>query len=204
MQIMVMTEGFLVTVATLCYYPVKLGLVAMVLYVVLLAGNLLREYLNRRQGEHPLIETFRHKLGHVIQDTQQKYLDLELEKLIQQTEHLANTNIERLRFIVRAAPGIGLMGTLIPMGIALAALAQGNMPEMAGMMVNAFNSAIVGLGTGVIAFALALIKESWINNDKNEIRYLAELASIDHTSICSQTPLNSNPLNEAHAIEGSL
>jgi len=61
MQVMDMTEGFLVTVATLCYYPVKLGLVGMVLYVVILAGNLLREYLNRRQGERPLIENFRHK-----------------------------------------------------------------------------------------------------------------------------------------------
>lgn len=204
MQVMDMTEGFLVTVATLCYYPVKLGLVGMVLYVVILAGNLLREYLNRRQGERPLIDNFRHKLVHVIQDTQHKYLDLELEKLIQKTEQLANTNNERLRFIVRAAPGIGLMGTLIPMGIALAALAQGNMPEMAGMMVNAFNSAIVGLGTGVVAFALALVKESWVNNDKNEIRYLAELTSIDHALMDSKTTTNLNPLNETHVIEGSL
>jgi len=105
---------------------------------------------------------------------------------------------------VRAAPGIGLMGTLIPMGIALAALAQGNMPEMAGMMVNAFNSAIVGLGTGVVAFALALVKESWINNDKNEIRYLAERTSIDHALMDSKTTTNLNPLNETHVTEGSL
>ncbi|MGL4612995.1 MAG: MotA/TolQ/ExbB proton channel family protein [Shewanella sp.] len=188
MKIMAITESFLVNVVHLCYYPVKIGLVIMVLYVVFIAGQLLRESIQRKHNEAAMITTFKNQLTPLIKQTPPHYLDLELAELLQQNERMAYRHIERLRFIVRAAPGIGLMGTLIPMGMALASLAQGDMPEMAGMMVNAFNSAIVGLGTGVVAFALALVKDSWIQQDSAEVRYLAERASLDlNTHECHQS-----------------
>ncbi len=67
------------------------------------------------------------------------------------------------------------MGTLIPMGMALASLAQGNMPEMAGRMVTAFTTAVVGLGCSVVAYLISLVKERWVREDLREMEFLSEL-----------------------------
>ena len=42
------------------------------------------------------------------------------------------------------------MGTLIPMGVSLASLAEGNIPKMAGSMVTAFTATVAGLACGVV------------------------------------------------------
>jgi len=72
-------------------------------------------------------------------------------------------------------PALGLMGTLIPMGISLAALAEGNIPKMAGSMVTAFTATVAGLGAGVLAYLLALSRERWVRADVREMAHAAEL-----------------------------
>lgn len=37
--------------------------------------------------------------------------------------------LDRIRFVIKVGPALGLMGTLIPMGISLAALAEGNIQK---------------------------------------------------------------------------
>ena len=66
-------------------------------------------------------------------------------------------------------PALGLMGTLIPMGIALAGLAQGNLPRMAENMTAAFTATIVGLAASVVAYVLALVREHWLRADMLDI-----------------------------------
>jgi biopolymer transport protein ExbB/TolQ len=85
-------------------------------------------------------------------------------------------SVDKIKFAVRAGPALGLMGTLIPMGIALASLAQGSVPQMAEEMVTAFTATVVGLGCGVVAYRFSLIKEHWANSDLREMEYLAEAA----------------------------
>ncbi len=179
MNIMQMAEGFLYVVSAVLYYPVILGLVALVFYVLILIGGLVREHLDRKRGLRPAIDNYRKDLSQLIATTGQQHLDLEIESLLQESERKINKPVERARFVVRAGPGIGLMGTLIPMGVALAALAHGSMPSMAQHMVHAFNAAVVGLGSGVVAFAIALVREQWIRSDIIEMRYLTERAAID-------------------------
>lgn len=181
MNIMQTAEGFLYVVSAVLYYPVTLGLVALVFYVLLLIGSLAREYLDRQRGQRPALDRYRRDLARVIGDTRKEHLDLEIESLLQESERRIGKPVERARFIVRAGPGIGLMGTLIPMGVALAALAQGSMPSMAQHMVHAFNAAVVGLGAGVVAFAIALVREQWIKADVIEMRYITERAATDGT-----------------------
>ena len=52
------------------------------------------------------------------------------------------------RLLVKVGPSLGLLGTLIPMGTALASLATGNLDAMAGQMVVAFTTTIIGLACG--------------------------------------------------------
>lgn len=179
MNIMQMAEGFLYVVSAVLYYPVILGLVALVFYVLILIGGLVREHLDRKRGMRPAIDSYRKDLGHLMSTTRKQHLDLEIESLLQESERKISKPVERARFVVRAGPGIGLMGTLIPMGVALAALAHGSMPSMAQHMVHAFNAAVVGLGSGVIAFAIALVREQWVRSDIIEMRYITERSSID-------------------------
>lgn len=179
MNIMQMAEGFLYVVSAVLYYPVTLGLVALVFYVLVLIGSLARDHLDRQRGQRPALDKYGQDLVALMANTGKEHLDLEVEALLQETERRMSKPIERARFIVRAGPGIGLMGTLIPMGVALAALAQGSMPSMAQHMVHAFNAAVVGLGSGVVAFAIALVREQWIKADVIEMRYVTERAGID-------------------------
>jgi biopolymer transport protein ExbB/TolQ len=67
------------------------------------------------------------------------------------------------------------MGTLIPMGIALSALAQGDMPKMAGSMVTAFTTTVVGLACGMAAYLMSMVREKWVKADMREMEFMTEL-----------------------------
>lgn len=176
MNIMQWAENFLYVVSSILYYPVTLGLVALIFYVLILIGSLAREHLDRRRGQRPALERYRTRLSAWLTEAPREQREIELALLLEDAERQLGKAIERARFIVRAGPGLGLMGTLIPMGVALASLAQGSMPEMAEHMVTAFTAAVVGLGSGVVAFAIALVREQWVRADAIEMRYLTERA----------------------------
>ena len=78
------------------------------------------------------------------------------------------------RMLVKVGPALGLLGTLIPMGTSLASLAAGNLEAMAGSMVVAFTSTIIGLATGTLAYVIASVRLAWVNETVREQRYLAE------------------------------
>jgi biopolymer transport protein ExbB/TolQ len=78
------------------------------------------------------------------------------------------------RALVKVGPSLGLLGTLIPMGSSLAALATGNLQAMAGQMVVAFTTTIIGLATGTLAYGVAALRQGWVNETIHEQRYLAE------------------------------
>ena len=84
--------------------------------------------------------------------------------------------LDRVRFVIKVGPSLGLMATLIPMGIALAALAQGDIPRMAGSMVTAFTATVVGLVAGTIAYLVALGREKWLRADLREMEFATALA----------------------------
>jgi len=96
-------------------------------------------------------------------------------------EHLVLTHEERLRatlsgsrMLVKVGPSLGLIGTLIPMGTALAALATGNLETMAGQMVVAFTTTIIGIACGTVAYVVMTVRQHWVNESVREQRFLAE------------------------------
>jgi len=80
------------------------------------------------------------------------------------------------RLLVKVGPSLGLIGTLIPMGTALAALASGNLEAMAGQMVVAFTTTIIGIACGTIAYVVMTVRQHWVNETVREQRFLAERA----------------------------
>jgi len=174
MNILAGLETFLYVIASALFYPVVVGLILLTFWIVISAGGFLREYIDRRQGRSARLQRYQTMLD--SEDlTRSANLDLELEKRLQEAELELIKGLDKVRFAIRVGPAVGLMGTLIPMGISLAALAQGDMPKMAGSMVTAFTATVVGLACGVAAYLMSLVKEKWVRADMREMEYLTEL-----------------------------
>lgn len=176
MNILAGLETFLYVISSVLLFPVVAGLTALTLWVVVYFGGFLREYLERKRGYYASIERYKKKLDpEVSLSTINGSLDINLERLLQDAELGLIKSLDKIRFAIRVGPALGLMGTLIPMGIALSALAQGDMPKMAGSMVTAFTTVVVGLACSVVAYIVSLIKEKWVRADMREMEYMTEM-----------------------------
>jgi biopolymer transport protein ExbB/TolQ len=97
-----------------------------------------------------------------------------LEHLVLANEERARKSLSGSRLLVKVGPSLGLLGTLIPMGTALAALATGNLDAMAGQMVVAFTTTIIGLACGTAAYVILTVRQHWVTEAVREQRFLAE------------------------------
>jgi len=176
MNILAGLETFLYVISSVLLFPVVAGLTALTLWVIVYFGSFLREYLERRRCYYSSVERYRRMLdSEVSLSTVNGSIDINLERLLQDAELGLIKSLDKIRFAIRVGPALGLMGTLIPMGISLSALAQGDMPKMAGSMVTAFTTTVVGLACGVGAYLMSLVKEKWVRADMREMEYLTEL-----------------------------
>jgi biopolymer transport protein ExbB/TolQ len=155
MELISTLEKFLFELSSALYGPVILCVSLLAVYVALLVGGLTADaWLRRRRGSAELAD-YQTRLA-IEANQAGPHLDARLERLLQEAELAASVRLDRVRFVIKVGPALGLMGTLIPMGISLAALAEGNVPKMAGSMVTAFTATVAGLGAGVIAYLVAL------------------------------------------------
>ena len=97
-----------------------------------------------------------------------------LEHVVLEREEQVRRTLSGSRMLVRVGPSLGLLGTLIPMGTALASLTAGNLEAMAGQMVVAFTTTIVGISAGTAAYVIQIIRHGWVNQIVREQRFLAE------------------------------
>ncbi|MDP6580950.1 MAG: MotA/TolQ/ExbB proton channel family protein, partial [Vicinamibacterales bacterium] len=93
-----------------------------------------------------------------------------LEHLVLEREEQARRTLTGSRLLVRVGPSLGLLGTLIPMGTALASLTAGDLEAMAGQMVVAFTTTIVGLTAGTIGYVVQMVRHGWVNETIREQR----------------------------------
>ena len=104
-----------------------------------------------------------------------KLMQIKVEKLLQDCDAQITKRLEKTRFVARAAPIFGLMGTLIPMGPALLGLAQGDMQSLSDNMIIAFGTTVVGLLAGVIAYMISMVRNRWYAQDFNDMEYIYEI-----------------------------
>lgn len=70
-------------------------------------------------------------------------------------------SIDRADLLARIGPMLGLMGTLIPLGPGLAALANGQLDLLAQAVTVAFNTTVLGLLVGILGFLLGRLRRRW-------------------------------------------
>jgi len=93
-------------------------------------------------------------------------------KLYEFEEEKTMEKLKKTDIITRIGPTLGLMGTLIPMGPGLAALGAGDINTLASSLTVAFNTTIVGIGSGALCYVIGKIRTSWYD------RYLSDLDAL--------------------------
>ena len=97
------------------------------------------------------------------------------KKLVEAEENKFGKKIERTDIVTRIGPTLGLMGTLIPMGPGLAALGVGDVNTLASAIIVAFDTTVVGVGSGAVAYFVSKVRRRWYEE------YLSDLDALVDT-----------------------
>ena len=104
-----------------------------------------------------------------------KKSDVAILNLLRKTETDLWKSLDPLKILVRVGPGLGLIGTLIPMGTGLAGLSQGDVSRLTGDLVIAFTTTVVGIAVGLIAYCLFTLQRRWLEDDIRNIELAVEI-----------------------------
>lgn len=96
-------------------------------------------------------------------------------RILSEYEVTADAELGKYKVLVKFGPILGLMGTLIPMGPALAGLSTGDISSMAYNMQVAFATTVLGLFSGAVGFILLQVKQRWFTSDLIYLDYLSDL-----------------------------
>lgn len=97
-------------------------------------------------------------------------------RILSEYEVTADAELGKYKVLVKFGPILGLMGTLIPMGPALAGLSTGDISSMAYNMQVAFATTVLGLFSGAVGFILLQVKQRWFTTDLVYLDFLSELS----------------------------
>ncbi len=99
---------------------------------------------------------------------------LVVDKIVAETESSWQTQLEKLQTWVRIGPSLGLMGTLIPLGPGLLALAEGDLAQLSANLIIAFATTVVGILIGLICGGVHGIRKRWYRDDAILLNVFAE------------------------------
>jgi len=190
-------ENGLFALGQVLRFPVMALLWVCVGAVLFMAGGTLIDFLSRRRerrgfdierwlGEGSVLAADTQRLSRLPQGLRRMVAEMAaaassggladggLEHIVLAHEERVRAQITGSRMLVRVGPSLGLIGTLIPMGTALAALATGNLEAMSGQMIVAFTTTIIGISCGTIAFVVTTVRQSWVTETVREQRFVAE------------------------------
>lgn len=175
--------------------PVIVLLIILFCRAILLAGSFYGQYLTIRKTEAML----RKELGRLTPATvgelstklpeksqslviryMRQVLDArdspaQVQRLLANFEIAADKDLAISKTLTKLGPILGLMGTLIPMGPALAGLASGDIASMAYNMQIAFATTVVGLVAGAVGFLTQQVKQRWYLQDMTNLEFISEL-----------------------------
>jgi biopolymer transport protein ExbB/TolQ len=179
-------------IATALLIPTIIALIFLFIRALLLIGSFYGNYADRakfKKNIKPILLDIEKGDNNVKLKAQKRHImskylhkmfaidwrGLEAEKLLSEMQRDYKKQLEPLKILMRSGPMLGLMGTLIPMGPALAGLASGDISSMALNMQLAFSTTVLGIFIGLTSFVLLEVQKRWANEDFAEMEYLYEL-----------------------------
>ena len=85
---------------------------------------------------------------------------------------LGEAELATARLLIRLGPSLGLIGTLIPMGPALAGLANGDLVSLSQNMQVAFSTTVLGVLIGGIGFVLYQSRKQRIARGMHKLEFI--------------------------------
>ena len=169
--------------------PVIVFLLLFALYAVISVGSLISEYSSRKKVPVRLIKDLIFSISRtkdiseietIVKNAQipknQKRVLVNIarsselkkdsrealaEKLIENEEDIIEKKLQATDIVTKIGPTLGLMGTLIPMGPGLAALGSGDVTTLSNAIIVAFDTTVVGIGAGAVAYVVSKIRRRW-------------------------------------------
>ena len=169
--------------------PVIVFLLLFPLYAVITVGSLISEYSSRKKVPVRLIKDLIFSISRtkdiseietIVKNAQipknQKRVLVNIarsselkkdsrealaEKLIENEEDIIEKKLQATDIVTKIGPTLGLMGTLIPMGPGLAALGSGDVTTLSNAIIVAFDTTVVGIGAGAVAYVVSKIRRRW-------------------------------------------
>lgn len=182
--------------------PVIIGLLLFFAYALVSLGTLFYEYYHRIRINIKQIESMIISVGNtenpqkivetvknaIISQNQKNALiqlaesfrissksrEAFARKLLESEEIKAAKKLEKTDIVTRLGPTLGLMGTLIPMGPGLAALGGGDIQGLSQAIIVAFDTTVVGLAAGGLAYVISKIRRRWYEEDLSNLEVMAE------------------------------
>lgn len=192
MELTAFLKSFIYLVSSSLLFPVLLLLCLLTLWTVVYSGHFFSMWLSRRRlkpdplaaaaGKEfsalpPDVRAFADKLLAIPHDHRREIAVL---NLLREMEHRMWKSLDGLKMLIRIGPGLGLIGTLIPMGTGLASLGQGDISRLSGDLVIAFTTTVVGMALGLAAYCFFTVRRRWIEEDIKNMELVAEIVEHGH------------------------
>lgn len=194
MDIGALLKSLIYLISSSLLYPVLFLLVTLTLFILIYSGSFFAEWLERvrlfkcspeelpRAIKNPdkrqiftyRVQAYINNLRDLLAKEGQT-AEVELENILQESSLSLWKSTDRIGMIIRIGPGLGLIGTLIPMGTGLAALGQGDMTRLSSDLVIAFTTTVVGLAVGIVAYFFHTIKKRWVEEDIKNMELATEM-----------------------------
>ena len=182
--------------------PVIIFLIIFAIFAVITLGGLIAEYTSRRKISMNSLEKIIYSISNagsseeiknIIKNSKmyesQKSVLIKIlradslssesretlaRKLIENEENKFSKKIEKTDIVTRIGPTLVLMGTLIPMGPGLAALGAGDVNTLANAIIVAFDTTVVGIGSGAVAYVVSKIRRRWYEEYLSDLDALSD------------------------------
>lgn len=174
--------------------PVIVGLLFFFAKSIIMLGSFVNQYIQRAKQDKQIrlrmagldassIRNFSEELNdepdNLFNNTARSILSVSstatANRILSEYEIIADAELGKYKVLVKFGPILGLMGTLIPMGPALAGLSTGDISSMAYNMQVAFATTVLGLFSGAVGFILLQVKQRWFTSDLVYLDFLSEL-----------------------------
>ena len=189
MEIMALLKSFIYLIASSLLVPVLVILAVLTVWMVVYTGSFAGLWLQRRrlpnhrddvtalqqQDFDDFPGSVRAFMVHLQDLTSNTNQELQVLNLLRESEHRLWKSLDRLKMLIRIGPGLGLIGTLIPMGTGLAALGQGDLSRLSGDLVIAFTTTVVGMALGLVSYFFFTIQRRWVEEDVKNMELAAEI-----------------------------
>ena len=168
-------EQLMADISELFMAPVIIAILVMFIFALFATGRFVSQSLIRRKGAIDYVKAVKDGSINSIPGYQvHNYYAKNPSASEDELEVFALKKLEALRIITRLSPMLGLIATMIPMGPALKALADGNIQGISENLIIAFAAVIWGLVVSTLTFWPASVKKRWFADEMINIRKIKE------------------------------